>query len=689
MADLLFEIGTEEIPAGFIVPALSFMQGFVAKAFKDANLRHAEPEVFGTPRRLAVRIKDIPEKLDDIEETKMGPARQAAFDADGRPTKAGLGFAKGCGVDISAIGLVQTEKGEYLCLKRVIPGRPTITMLPGVLSELMTRIPFPKAMRWSNPGVSFARPVHWIVALFGGEVLDVQFGNVTAGNVTYGNRFMSSGPLLIAEPRLYEEVLEKAYVIPSIEKRKAIIWEGLTEKAAANQGVVLDKELLDEVANLLEYPHVIMGSFNESFLSLPKEVLVTVMKHHQRYFPLYADPEGKALKHHFLTVSNIIPKDDAVVSAGNERVLKARLSDGSYFFQEDLKVPLAEYARRLKDVIYHKELGTSLEKVERFTVTALYLADRLAPDKKDKVKQACGLCKGDLNSLMVCEFPELQGIMGREYALRQGIDAEVANAIREHYVPASADDRLPSTVVGDITGMADRIDTICGCFGIGLIPTGTSDPYALRRQTIAIANIILGKGYRISITDLIEHALRALDGKLKRPAAEVKDGVLDFFRTRFASMLQGKGIAGDVIEAVIWSFDDPVDTFTRAQALAAVRSEPWFGSICAASKRVENILKKTEAGSVITEGLLTQEQEIALYRKFQEIEQPFSALAAKGDYTAALKLLAGLKEPIDSFFDKVLVMTEDMQVRANRLALLASLVKLFGKVARFAAIAQT
>jgi len=689
MADLLFEIGTEEIPAGFIAPALAFMQGFVVKAFKEANLLHAEPEVFGTPRRLALRVRDIPEKLEDIEETRLGPAKQAAFDANGQPTKAGLGFARGCGVDISAIGLVQTEKGEYLCLKRTIPGRPTIDMLPGLLSELMGKIPFPKAMRWSNPGVSFARPVHWIVALFGGQVLDVQFGNVKAGNVTYGNRFMSSGPLFIAEPRLYEEVLEEAYVIPSIEKRKAIIWEGLTKKAQANQGFVLDKELLDEVANLLEYPHVIMGSFNESYLSLPKEVLVTVMKHHQRYFPLYAEEEGRSLRPFFLTVSNIVPKDDAVVSAGNERVLRARLSDGSYFFQEDLKVPLAEYARRLKDVIYHKELGTSLEKVERFTVTALYLADKLAPDKKDKVKLACGLCKGDLNSLMVCEFPELQGIMGREYALRQGIDPEVANAIHEHYVPASADDRLPSTIVGDITGMAERIKTICGCFGIGLIPTGTSDPYALRRQTIAIANIILGKGYRISITALIEQALTALSGKLKRPAGEVKDSVLDFFRTRFASMLQGKGISGDIIEAVIGSFDDPVDTFKRAEALSAVRSEPWFGSICAASKRVENILKKTEPGGVITEDLFCQEQEIALYRKFKEIEEPFSSLAEKGDYTAALKLLAGLKEPIDSFFDKVLVMAEDMNVRANRLALLASLVKLFGKVARFSPIAQT
>lgn len=689
MADILFEIGTEEIPAGFIVPALDYMRDYVVKAFKEVNLPHGAPEVFGTPRRLALRIKDVPARLDDIEETKLGPARSAAFDAQGQPTKAGLGFAKGCGVDISAIGFKATEKGEYLCLTRTIPGRPTRDMLPGMLQELMGKIPFPKAMRWSNPGVSFARPVHWIVALFGGEVLDVKFGNVAAGNDTYGNRFMSHGPLAIADPAQYEETLEKHYVIPSIAKRKAIIWEGLTKRAAERKGFVLDKELLDEVANLLEYPHVIVGGYSEAFLGLPKEVLVTVMKHHQRYFPLYADERGQALLPYFLTASNIIPKDDKVVSAGNERVLKARLSDGNYFFQEDLKVPLADYAQKLKDVIYHKELGTSLEKVERFTVTALALAEKLAPEKKDKVRLACALCKGDLNSLMVCEFPELQGIMGREYALKQGIDPEVAYAIHEHYLPASADDRLPSGIVGDITGMADRIDTICGCFGIGLIPTGTADPYALRRQTIAICNILIGKGYRVSMAALIEQALTALGGKLKRPAAEVQAGVLEFFRTRFASILQGKGISGDVIEAVIGSFDDPVDTFKRAEAIAAVKGEAWLSSICAAAKRVENILKKAEPGEKITESLLAQEQEIALYQKFAAIEQPFSAHAAAGEYTAALKLLADLKEPIDNFFDKVLVMTEDAQVRANRLALLAGLVGLFGKVARFASIAQT
>lgn len=689
MSDLLFEIGSEEIPAGFIVPALEFMREYTLKAFRDVNLKYSEPEIFGTPRRLTLRVKGVPEKLEDLVETKMGPPKNVAFGADGKPTKAGLGFAKTMGVDISSIGLAETEKGTYLCLTRIIPGRPTKELLLWLLQELILKIPFPKAMRWSNPGVTFARPVHWIVALFGGEVLDVRFGNITAQKVSYGNRFMSQGPITISEPAKYEEILEQHSVTPSIEKRKRIIWEELKKRAAEYQGFVLDMELLDEVANLLEYPYVIVGGLSETFLRLPKEVLITVMKHHQRYFPLYADREGTTLKPYFCAVSNIVPKDDQVVRAGNERVLKARLDDGNYFFQEDSKVPLAEYALRLKDVIYHKELGTCWEKVERFTQTALYLAGRLAPEKQVKVQLACELCKGDLNSLMVYEFPELQGIMGREYALKQGVDPEVAFAIHEHYLPASADDRLPSGVVGDIVGMADRIDTICGCFAIGLIPTGTSDPYALRRQTIAIENIILGKGYHISMPALIDSALSALAGKIKRSPGEIKANVLEFFRSRFVSLLQARGIGGDVIEAVIWSFDDPVDTFQRAGAIASMKGEPWFASICTASKRVENILKKVETCVEITESLLAQEQEIALYKKFKEIEGPFIKRAEKGEYAAALKLLSGLKEPIDNFFDKVLVMTEDVHVRGNRIALLSRLVGLFGRVARFSSIAQT
>jgi len=685
---LLFEIGSEEIPSGYIAPALAFIRSHVANRFAEAKLESEAPEVFGTPRRLALRVKAVAETLPDTVETKTGPARQAAFDKDGNPTKAALGFARSAGVDISEVGFASTPKGEYLSVTRTIPGKPTAEFLPDLLQDMIGLIPFPRTMKWSNPGVRFARPVHWIAALYGTDVLPVSFGDITAGALSYGNRFMAPGPIAITRPEDYEDLLMAAFVVPDIEKRKSLIWEGVEANAKNLGGEVRDRELLDEVANLLEFPHVLVGRFDEAFLDLPTEVPVTVMMHHQRYFPVYSLENPKALRPCFITVSNIVPKDDAVVRAGNERVLKARLDDGRYFFTEDLGVPLKDYTEKLRDVIFHKDMGTSYEKMERFSKIALYLADLLAPEKKDLVRQAAYLCKGDLNSLVVCEFPELQGIMGKEYALRQGSDPEVALAIREHYLPSSAESELPSGAVGDIVGMSDRIDTICGCFGVGLVPTGTSDPFALRRQTIAIENIILAKGYRLSVAALIDQALLHLAPRLKRESAQVRDDVLGYFRSRFVSILQGRGIAGDVIEAVLRDFDEPVDTLMRAQAIMSVKAEPWFGSICAASKRVENILKKAgETGEVKPE-LFAQDEEKALFARFQETEAPFIAHALRGEYPSALKLLAGLKEPVDSFFDKVLVMSEDEAVKANRIALLKGLVGLFDRVAQFSKISS-
>ena len=683
---LLFEIGTEEIPSGFIVPALNFMKSFMGERLTALRLDHEDIRVFSTPRRLALKVSGIAETLPDATETKTGPPKSIAFDKDGNPTKAGLGFAQTCGVNISEVTIARTPKGEYLSVTRTTPGRPAREVLPALLEEMIPKIPFTKTMRWSNQGVRFARPVHWILALFGIDVLPVAFGDISSGRVTFGNRFMAREPLEVADPETYEQVLDKAHVIPDLDKRKHAIWSTLENEAKKLGAEIRDRDLLDEVANLLEYPHPIIGTFDEDYLTVPSEVLVTVMKHHQRYFPMYVSGDRSKLKACFGAFSNIVPKDDAVVRAGNERVLKARLDDGRYFFVEDLKVPLAVYADRLRDVIFHKDLGTSWEKVQRFSQVALALAERIAPEKKDKVKEAASLCKADLNSLMVCELPELQGIMGKEYALRQGIDPEVAVAIREHYLPASADDVLPSGVVGDIVGMADRVDTICGCFGVGMVPSGTSDPYALRRQTIAIENILLGKGYRISVGWLVDKSLHRLEGKLKRPAAEVKQEVVAFFANRFVSILQAKGIPGDVIESVIGTFDDPVDTLQRALALSSVRKEPWFEPICAASKRVENILKKAATQAAVDPKLLAQDEEKALHKAFSAMEQPFLAHTSNGRYTEALKLLAGLKEPIDSFFDKVLVMSEDVAVRENRVALLKGLVSLFDKVAKFSKI---
>lgn len=683
---LLFEIGTEEIPSSFIGPAITFMGSHLEGELAGMNLSHGEIRLFSTPRRLAVLVRDVADTLPDAHETKMGPPKNIAFDKDGKPTKAALGFAQTCKVDISEVQVVTTPKGEYLCVSKTTPGRPAREVLPKILEDMIPKIPFGKTMRWSNPGVRFARPVHWILALLGEEVIPVRFGALSSGRHTFGNRFMAGGPIEIGDPDEYERILEEAHVIPDASRRKRIIWDTLQTRAASLGAAVMDEDLVEEVANLLEYPHPIIGSFDASYLELPQEVLVTVMKHHQRYFPLYDKDDAKRLMPAFATFSNVVPKNDAVVRSGNERVLKARLDDARYFFVEDLKVPLGVYAERLKDVIFHKDLGTSWEKVQRFTAVAEALAQKIAPDKLDKVRQAALLCKADLNSLMVGELPELQGIMGREYALRQGVDPEIAAAIREHYLPASADDALPSGAIGDIVGMADRIDTICGCFGVGMVPTGTSDPYGLRRQTIAIENILLGKGYRISIGWLVDTALARLEGKLKRPAPEVKAEVMAFFANRFATILQSRGIGGDVVEAVIGTFDDPVDTYERARAISELKAEPWFASICGASKRVENILKKAKAVGDVSEGLFSQEEEKILFDAYKRVSGDFRARASRGDYGDALRLLADLKTPIDAFFDRVLVMCDDEAVRNNRVALLSLLVGLFDQVARFSRI---
>jgi len=683
---LLFEIGTEEIPHSFIAPALQFMEKWISDRFMSVNLEYQDIEVFGTPRRLAIKVSKVADSLPDTIDTRMGPAKAVSFDDQGVPTKAALGFARSAGVDIADVSIKETPKGEYLCVTKTIPGRTSEDYIPNVLQEMISKIPFSKSMRWSNPGVRFARPVHWIVALFGEEKLPVRFGDVKAGSTTYGNRFMSNCPLEITNPDVYEDLLEAHYVIPRIEKRMDIIWDTITRKAFSLKAQVKDKDLLKEVANLLEYPHVIEGVYDEGFLELPKEVLVTVMKHHQRFFPMYDLENEDVLRPYFFGVSNIIPKEDSVVRTGYERVLRARLEDAKYFFVEDSRVPLEDYAERLKDVIFHKDLGTSFEKVERFSHTALYLAEYLATGKKDIVKQAAYLSKADLNSLMVYELPELQGIMGREYALRQGYDPEVAQAIYEHYLPSSAEDDLPVGIIGDLIGIADRIDTICGCFGIGMVPTGTSDPYALRRQTIAIENILLGKGYRLSISDLIDQAISLLSSRLKRPGPEVRNEVLSFFRSRFVGILQAREISGDVIDAVLPGFDDPVDTFMRAKAIMSVKHEKWFESLCTASKRVENIIKKSDVNVDISEELFEQDEEKDLYKTYKDMEQAFISYASKGEYSSALKLMAGLKGPIDVFFEKVLVMSESTAVRQNRICLLKTLVNLFDRIARFSRI---
>ncbi|HEX9080489.1 MAG TPA: glycine--tRNA ligase subunit beta, partial [Desulfuromonadaceae bacterium] len=481
--ELFLEIGSEEIPAGFIPRAMAEMEAIITRELTNARLSFGEVKTLGTPRRLALVVKDIPAVQPDAEITATGPSKKAAFDADGKPTKAAEGFARGQGVDVSQLKVVTTEKGEYIAVTRQETGRPTHLILAEILPRLVTEIPFKKSMRWGDLDVRFARPIHWIVALFDGSVVPFSFGTVESGTISRGHRFMANTPFPVRDFAHYLEECERHFVIPDPERRREIIRRETHRVAEAFGGRLLpDEGLLEEVTYLAEYPSAVAGAFPAEFLKVPKEVLITSMRSHQRYFSI-VDGQGRLMPG-FITINNTLTEDPQVVVKGNERVLRARLSDARFFFEEDRKVKLATRVESLKSVVYQQKLGTSYEKMERFRTLAEDLAGQLNPAVKDKVGEAAYLCKADLVSGMVGEFPEVQGIMGREYALLEGIDPAVASAIAEHYMPTQAGGELPASDIGALVSIADKLDTICGCFGVGLIPTGSADPYALRRSAL-------------------------------------------------------------------------------------------------------------------------------------------------------------------------------------------------------------
>ena len=475
--ELFFELGTEEIPAGFIPRAMAGMEAIITRELFNARLSFDEIKTLATPRRLALMVKGIPAVQPDAELTATGPSKKAAYDADGKPTKAAEGFARGQGVDVSAIRIVTTDKGEYISITRTETGRPTHELLSEILPKLINEIPFKKSMRWGDLDVRFARPIHWIVALFDGVVVPFEFGNITSGAVSRGHRFMANTAFPVRDYAHYLEECERHFVIPDPERRKEIIRRETHRVAIAAGGHLLpDEELLEQVSFLVEYPSAVHGTFSEEFLKVPKEVLITSMRSHQRYFSI-VDAGGKLLPG-FITINNTLTQDPSVVVKGNQRVLRARLSDARFFFEEDQKIRLDERVEALKKVVYQQKLGTSFEKMERFKALAEGLADSLNTAVKAQTGRAAWLCKADLVTGMVGEFPEVQGIMGREYALLEGEDAAVAAAIAEHYLPIQAGGELPASDIGAFVSIADKLDTICGCFGVGLIPTGAADPYA-------------------------------------------------------------------------------------------------------------------------------------------------------------------------------------------------------------------
>ena len=683
MKELLLEIGTEEIPAGFVPQALKDLEALAKKELEAKRIDFSGMRTLGTPRRLVLVVESVSEKQRDEETRKIGPSRQAAFDAKGSPTKAAIGFAKSQSVPVESLTVVQTEKGEYVCAVKKESGKPTPELLSSLLPGWILSIPFQKSMKWADVPIRFVRPIHWIVAVFGGKVVPFEVGNIRSGKVTYGHRFMHPAHIPAKDFQSYlKKLKESSVIVDPAERKKKIENEMIREGAKVSGKVLKDEDLLNEVNFLVEYPVALCGAFDSKFLSLPRDILIHSMKEHQRYFPVSDDHEK--LLPHFICISNIRPKKRKVVVRGNEKVLKARLSDAVFFFDDDLKVSLEKRVERLKKVVFQAKLGTSYEKVMRFKQLALWITERIDPGLRETVERASHLCKADLVTGMVGEFPKLQGVVGREYARLSNEKPEVAEAIYEHYLPAFAGDRLPSSAVGDSVSIADKMDTIVGCFGVGLVPTGTADPFGLRRQALGIIRIMLEKKYSISLRGLVEEAEKQLKEKMERPVEQVREEVLDFFRVRYQNFLLDKEYPFDVTDAVLSiSFDELLDVQGRIDALRKAREWKDFESIVIAFKRAMNILKGSPPKREINPSLFTESAEQNLYQSFAKGKEKISLHLSKRDYPAALMEMTEMKRPIDEFFDGVMVMVEDEAIRNNRLALLDEIGNLFLRIADF------
>ncbi|MDA8122520.1 MAG: glycine--tRNA ligase subunit beta [Deltaproteobacteria bacterium] len=684
--DYLLEIGCEEIPAGFVGPALWFGGQQFAEVLKKARLVFDRVDIYGTPRRLAYVVRNLSDRQEASEETVLGPPKSVAYDKEGKPTKAATGFARAQGVELSALKVFPTDRGEYLGLLRVQAARPVSEVLPELVSGWIPTIPFKKSMRWADLDIRFARPVHWIVSLYGDEVIPFSFGNVTTGKTTYGHRFLSPGPITLESPGEYFDRLAAADVFVDLEVRKEKIRAGIREaEAKIGRKWIEDEPLVETVANLVEYPVVLVGRFEEKYLSLPREVLITSMRVNQKYF-VFEDDKG-SLFPGFAFVSNMRVPDDRVVIAGNERVIRARLSDAEFYYGDDLKKSLFDRAQALKNVLFQADLGMYWEKVERMAEIAGYVASVGFPAKEKDCRRAAFLTKADLTTGVIKEFPELQGVMGRHYAVKTGEKEEVAQAVFEHYLPKGQSDDLPGTDVGVSVAIADKIDMVCGCFGVGLIPTGTADPYGLRRHTLGILSILESRGLRVPIEGLVDRSLATLAGKLKSPPAEVKRKVMEFIAGRLVNLWTSRGTPGDLADAVISAgLTDMVDLGAKLSALVAFRSEPAFDPLAEVFKRAINITKAYAGPLDVSESLFEHDEERALANAAGEVSGRVTSAAKSGKYAEAFGEMARLQPLVSAFFDKVLVMAKDEKVRNNRLALLKNLSNLFAGVADFSKV---
>jgi len=677
---LLFELGTEELPPSDLAAVLGALDDGARRMLEEARLGFAGLRVHSTPRRLALFVDGLQPEQTTVTVTVTGPPKKAAFDADGKPTRAAEGFARAQGVAVGSLITVATERGDYLAAQREERGRPAGEVLPEPLAGLMLSLPFSKQMRWGDGDVRFIRPIRWVLALLDTKVLPVTVAGIAAGPMTFGHRFVAPAPIEITEPSAYLSALERGFVIADVEQRRALVRREV-ESAAAKTGqrAVIDEATLATVVHLVEYPAAVVGTFSEKYLDLPREVVETPIRRHQKCFTVES-LDGR-LAPTFVAVSNMPGADPAEIRRGNERVIRARLADADFYFREDLKVSPEHRVDQLRGMVFQERLGTLFEKTERLVALTERLGAGLPAAERQALVRAARLAKSDLASGMVREFPELQGVIGEEYALRAGESPAVARAIREHYLPRAADDRLPATSVGALLSIADKADTIVGCIGIGLMPTGSQDPYALRRQAQGIVQILLGMPLRLSLSALVEEARRLLAPKLTEAEDVTRGRVLDFFRARLTTLLTARGVRPDVAEAVLAAgFDQPALALKRAEALTALMTQPGWEPLVITFKRTINILPSRAVGAVNL-ARFVNEAERALHAATTECAPRVRLAIETEDYAAALGELASLRPVVDRFFDAVMVMDKDPALQENRLALLRAIAEMLLSVA--------
>ncbi|MDY3307644.1 glycine--tRNA ligase subunit beta [Psychrobacter sanguinis] len=690
MSTILFELGSEELPPKSLKPLRDSLQASVESQLKDADISYDSLKVMAAPRRLSLLIEGISDKQPDRIEQKRGPAVKAAYDSEGKPTRAAEGFAKGLGIDVSELMTIETDKGDYIGYELTVQGQETTELLPNIFQNALDNLPIAKRMRSGASREEFVRPVKWLVLMQDDQVVPATIQGLQSGNQTLGHRYHSPEPMVIPHAKDYESVLEAAKVIVDFDRRQQLIVEAVQKLSdEVNAEAIVPQDLLDEVTALVDLPVALRASFEERFLQVPQEALISTMQADQKYFCL-TDKEGK-LQPYFIFISNIESKDPSQVVSGNEKVVRPRLADAEFFFLQDQKQPLIEMAESLKNRVFQDKLGTIWEKSERIAKLATFIARQLkehaiadyADIEVEQATRAAMLSKADLTSTLVGEFPELQGVAGTYYARLNGEPETIAAAIEEQYLPKFSGDVLPQTAIGICLALADRLDTLLGIFGIDQAPTGSKDPFSLRRSAIGVLRILIEKKLPINLKELVEQAINNYQGKLADESKTLTQ-VMDFINSRYRAMYTEQGISVDSIQAVLAiNSHVPLDFDQRLHAVSEFRNLPQAATLAEINKRVANILAKSEGevSDQVTEDLLAEEAEKTLYQAVTKAEATVAPLQADANYNEILQSLATLEAPLTGFFDNVMVNSEDEALKANRLTLLKQVRELFLTVA--------